>query len=208
MTLRFMGPVIHRNLARSSENLNSEYAKWFWPSPDILTGEPWDPRRTFWDFAGHFMSVEKENLYRKFLTFIQRNVISSPDILRISPSPDKMSGEYLPLRQTFEMRPADFTYSEWKVDKSNLKSTYLVQSSRKLFQVCRTKCLASLQCSAGHFDPLSDIFLSWWPAILFSLAGHFPCIEPCPTKCPAMLEPSAGHVRHISRGLEFKTDPI
>ena len=79
-----------------------------------------------------------------------------------------------------------------------------------LFQACRTKCPASLQCSAGHFDPLSDIFLSWWPAILFSLAGHFPCIEPCWTKCPAMLEPSAGHqqksaehVRHISRGLVY-----
>ena len=35
-----------------------------------------------------------------------------------------------------------------------------IQSSRKLFQVCRTKCPAGLQCSAGHFGPLSDIFLS------------------------------------------------
>ncbi len=35
-----------------------------------------------------------------------------------------------------------------------------IQSSRKLFQICRTKCPASLQCSAGHFDPLLDIFLS------------------------------------------------
>ncbi len=87
-----------------------------------------------------------------------------------------------------------------------------LQSSRKLFQVWRTKCPARLQCSAGHFDPPSDI---WWPAILFSLVGHFPCIESCRTKCLAMSKTSAGHqqksaghvrhVRHISRGLPWVT---
>ncbi len=92
---------------------------------------------------------------------------------------------------------------------------WLTQSSRNLFQVCRTKCPAGLQYSAGHFDPLLDIFLSWWSG---NMSGNscLPCwtfsyIETCRTKCPAMSEPSAGHqqksaghvrhVRHISRGL-------
>ncbi len=44
----------------------------------------------------------------------------------------------------------------------NPKDRYEIvyQSSRKLFQVCQTKCLAGLQCSVRHFDPLSDILLS------------------------------------------------
>ncbi len=93
----------------------------------------------------------------------------------------------------------------------------IFQSSRKLFQVCRTICRANLQCSAKHFDPLLDIFLSWWPANMSSNSclpcRTCSCIEPCRTKCPAMLEPSAGHqqkctghvwhVRHILRSLMF-----
>ncbi len=98
---------------------------------------------------------------------------------------------------------------------NELVSCYLsesYQSSRNLFQVCRTKCPTGLQYSAGHFDPLLDIFLSWWSG---NMSGNscLPCwtfsyIETCWTKCPAMSEPSAGHqqksvghVRHISRGL-------
>ena len=49
------------------------------------------------------MSVEKENLRRTFLTFRQRNVISSPDILLNILSPDILSGENLPLRRTLEI---------------------------------------------------------------------------------------------------------
>ncbi len=42
------------------------------------------------------------------------------------------------------------------------------QWSRKLFLACRTKC------SAGHFEPMSDIFPSYW---LVNISGHscFPC---------------------------------
>ncbi len=49
-----------------------------------------------------------------------------------------------------------------------------VQWSRKLFRACRTKCPAGLQRSAGHFEPLSYIFPSWW---LANISGHscFPC---------------------------------
>ncbi len=54
--------------------------------------------------------------------------------------------------------------------------------------------------SAGHFvrqafnalpdilNPCQTFFSVDDRGILFSLAGHFPCIEPCRTKCPAMLE--------------------
>ncbi len=50
----------------------------------------------------------------------------------------------------------------------------LFQWLRKLFLACRTKCLADLQRSAGHFEPMSDIFPSWW---LVNISGHscFPC---------------------------------
>ncbi len=45
----------------------SEYVKWFWASPDILTGEPWIPRRTFWDFLSpDKMSGENLPLRRTF----------------------------------------------------------------------------------------------------------------------------------------------
>ncbi len=47
----------------------TEYVKWFWASPDISTGEPLILCRTFWEFAGHFMSGKKENFRRTFLTF-------------------------------------------------------------------------------------------------------------------------------------------
>ncbi len=91
------------------------------------------------------------------------------------------------------------------------------QSSRKFFQVCRTKCPAGLQCPAGHFNPLSDIFTSLMSSKYYILCRtfprHFPWKEPCRTKCPAMFEPTAGHqqksaghvrhVQHISRGLKF-----
>ncbi len=57
------------------------------------------------------------------------------------------------------------------------------------------------QCSDGHFDPLPDIFLSWWLANIMFYTKHFLCIEPCRTKCLAMSEPSTGHqqksVRHV-----------
>ena len=61
-----------------------------------------------------------------------------------------------------------------------------MQSPRKLFQVCRTFCPAGLRCSAGHFYPPADIFVSWWLTILVSLAGHFPCRTKC--LAPSALE--------------------
>ena len=93
-----------------------------------------------------------------------------------------------------------------------------MQCSQKLILACQTKCPAGLQPSAGHFEPLTDIFPSWW---LVKISGHsyfpwwhFMCIEPCWTKCPARSELSAGHqqksaghvwhVRHISRSLSMR----
>ncbi len=59
----------------------------------------------------------------------------------------------------------------WFPPKLYLKRVPVVQWSRKLFVTCRTKCPAGLQCSAsaGHFEPLSDIFHSWW---LVNISGH------------------------------------
>ncbi len=48
----------------------------------------------------------------------------------------------------------------------------VTQSSRNLFQVCRTKCPAVLQCSAGHSDPRADSLLNWWLANIMFYAGH------------------------------------
>ena len=77
------------------------------------------------------------------------------------------------------------------------------QWSRKLFLVCQTKCPAGLQRSAGHFEPLSDIFPSRW---LANINGH----SCCPNRTfyvylselsAGHQQKSAGHVRHISRSL-------
>ncbi len=91
-----------------------------------------------------------------------------------------------------------------------------LQWSRKLFLVCWTKCPAGLQCSAGHFELLSDIFPSWcrwWMANISGHSTHIMCIQPCWTKCPARSKLSAGHQQksaghvwhalHISRSLKL-----
>ncbi len=81
-------------------------------------------RRTFWpanyeSLAGHFEILPDIYVRRKrkpSLDIFNRQTIeiSSPDILLYFLSPDNLSGEKLPLRQTFEIfagRPADLTYS-------------------------------------------------------------------------------------------------
>ncbi len=55
-----------------------EYAKWFWALPDILSGELWVLRQTFWDFAGHGKFCKKK-----------RNFLSPDDNLPLYP-------DYLP----------------------------------------------------------------------------------------------------------------
>ena len=88
----------------------------------------------------------------------------------------------------------------------------------KLFLACWTKRPAGIQCSAGHFESLSDIFpVDDWQIsvfILVFLVGHFMWVEPCWTKFPARSELSVGHqqksarhVRHISRSLLLHPDP-
>ena len=74
----------------------------------------------------------------------------------------------------------------------------LPQSSRKLFQVCQTKCPASIQCSVGHFDHLPDIFLTRWSA---NMSGNS-CL-PCGTFSVswALLDKMSGNVRALCRTL-------
>ena len=50
---------------------------------------------------------------------------------------------------------------------------FVYQWSPKLFLVCRTKCLADIQCSAGHFDSLPDILLPDVQAKRKLSARHF-----------------------------------
>ncbi len=62
------------------------------------------------------------------------------------------------------------------------------QSSRKLFKSVGQNVQKSPQCVCQTFWFPVGCFIQWLPIILFSLAGHFLCIEPCRTKWPAMSD--------------------
>ncbi len=95
----------------------------------------------------------------------------------------------------------DFPSVTSEVKESN------IQWSQKLFLAWRTKCLAGLQRSVGHFEPLLDIFpVGHWQISVVSLVflvRHFMGIGPCWTKCPPRSELSVGHVEHFSQSLNI-----
>ena len=73
--------------------------------------------------------------------------------------------------------------------------------AQKLFLACRTKCLAGLQPSARHFEPLPDIFpVDDWlrPVVIFVFVSDILCVS---NPAGQNQQKSAGHVRHISRSL-------
>ncbi len=78
-------------------------------------------------------------------------------------------------------------YPEW---------TKHVQWLRKLILACRTKCPAGLQRTAGHFEPLSDIFPSWG---LANISGHSCCPYRTFYVYWTLLDEMSGMVRALCR---------